>query len=430
MKRVGLLLGSWIVLYACSGTEPGTTGEVDASSPVPTSTTPIDGATPTPPRDASTPSADGSVQDATTDGAPSDAGRDAADSSIPPAPAVLYLGRWDIQGGEAQAGYPSSRAIVRFRGTGVAVTARDAYNQTWLDVSVDGAAPTAMLVSGTAPQVLTLAEGLPMGDHVVEIYKRTEAFSGAIRLSSFTFPGGGQLLAPPRRKTRRIEIVGNSTLTGYGVDGARGGANCGTSAVHNARRSLIPLLAEGLDAEDFAPSVSGTGVLTNETPSDTVLIDVTYPRTLPRSASPLWDFTTWQPDAIVVMIGGTDVANPRVDPPPSQAAFSAAYTRFLALLRTKNPNAHVFAVTSPTTTNFFPVNDVNGTPYNARTKLIGGIADAVAARNAAGDTKVYPFTFGVASDAETMACAFHPTFALYQRMAAELVPFVKLKVGW
>jgi hypothetical protein len=277
---------------------------------------------------------------------------------------------------------------------------------------------------------LVLAENLAMGDHTVEVYKRTEAFSGVLRLSGITFPNGGALLPPPPRKARRIEIIGNSTLSGYGVEGNRGDAACSTNAVHNARRSLIQLLATALDAEDYAPTVSGTGVLYNETPTDTNLIHVTYPRTLPRAAMPMWDFTTWQPHVVVIMVGGTDLSNPSVDPPPSQATFATAYAQFLQTVRSKNPNALIVAATSPTTSNFYPTNDVNGQPYMARTKMIGGIADAVAARVAAGDTKVKTFTFMPASDAELGACQYHPTFALYQRMTAEIAPFIRTELGW
>jgi hypothetical protein len=100
------------------------------------------------------------------------------------------------------------------------------------------------------------------------------------------------------------------------------------------------------------------------------------------------------------MVGGTDLSNPSVDPPPTQAAFATAYAQFLQTVRSKNPNALIVAATSPTTSNFYPTNDINGQPYMARTKMIGGIADAVAARVAAGDTKVKTFTFMPASDTE------------------------------
>lgn len=434
MKRgiVWALVG--LGLFACSGagdvptndagTSTDASADLDTSLPTNDAASPVDsGATDARPEDAAK---DASL-DATTDAADS---ADAADAAPPPMPAVQYIGRWDLSGAEAVAAYPASRMVVKFRGTGAEVTARDSFNETWLEVSVDGQAPTSVRVQGAQARTLVLAENLPMGDHTVEVYKRTEAFSGVLRLSGITFPNGGTLLPPPPRKARRIEIIGNSTLSGYGVEGNRGDAACSTNAVHNARRSLIQLLATALDAEDYAPTVSGTGVLYNETPTDTNLIHVTYPRTLPRAATPTWDFTSWQPHVVVIMVGGTDLSNPSVDPPPTQAAFATAYAQFLQTVRSKNPNALIVAATSPTTSNFYPTNDINGQPYMARTKMIGGIADAVAARVAAGDTKVKTFTFMPASDTELGACQYHPTFALYQRMTAELAPFIRTELGW
>jgi len=418
-------------LFACSGgaVSPGS----DAGAPAEDAAAPEDASSPA--RDTGTDATADASADAAKDSGASDASldaadaADAADSAPPPAPAVQYIGRWDIGATEATASYPASRAIVRFRGTGVEVTARDTFNETWLDVTVDASPPVAVRVQGSAPRTLVLAENLPLGEHTVEVYKRTEGFSGTLKLSAFTFPNGGTLLAPPPRRSRRIEIVGNSTLTGYGVDGVRGDVGCNSQAVHNAHKSLIELLAKELNAEEYAPSASGTGVLYNENPANTTLIHVTYPLTVQREAA-LWAFPSWQPDVVVVMLGGTDLANPNVDPPPSQAMFATAYEQFLTTVRAKNPNAHIVAATSPTHSDSYPGNDINGQPYLARSKVMGGIAAAVAARTAAGDTKVKAFTFAPASDADLGACQYHPTLAMYQRMTTEIAPFIRLQTGW
>lgn len=435
MKRFGGIGFVWsivAVLAACSS-ESGS-GTVDASTDG--SVLPIDDASPgeTGAADAGAleASAEASVdasRDATTE-ADADSSTDAADAAPPPQPAVSYIGRWAFSGGEASSGYPASRMVVRFRGTAAEMTARDSYAETWLDITVDGGAPRTVTVAGPSLRIVSLAEALPMGDHVIEVSRRTEAFTGVIHVSNVSFPGGGQLLPPPARKTRRVEIVANSTFDGYGVDGVRGSAECATRAVHNANRSMIPLLETALAAEVYAPSVSGTGILYNENPQSTELISLTYPRTIPTRLAPLWDFTSWQPDAVVVVLGGTDLANPAVDPPPSQAAFAAGYEQFLAQVRGKNPTAHLFAIVPGTVNDDYPQTDINGQPFMARTKMTGGIAAAIAARTAAGDTKLHTFAIGQTSDAELGACAYHPTFAAYQRMTAELAPFMKTTLGW
>lgn len=430
---VGCVLG---ILGACSGTDgTGTTDAgadsqtVQADASTGETGTPETGTTDAT-AEASVDAASDAANDAATDAMNDASLVDAADAAPPPQPAVAYIGRWGFSGGEATSGYPASRMIVRFRGTAAEMTARDSFAETWLDITVDGGAPRTVTVSGPSLRIVSLAEALPMGDHVIEVSRRTEAFTGVIHISNVSFPGGGQLLPPPARKTRRVEIVANSTFDGYGVDGVRGSAECATRAVHNANRSMIPLLETALSAEVYAPSVSGTGILYNENPTNTDLISITYPRTVPTLPTPLWDFSTWQPDAVILVVGGTDLANPSVDPPPSQAAFAAGYAQFLAQVRSKNPSAHLFAIVSGTVNDDYPQTDVNGQPYMARTKLAAGINAAIATRVAAGDSKLHTFAITRTTDAELGACAYHPTFAAYQRMSAELAPFVKSTLGW
>ena len=64
-----------------------------------------------------------------------------------------------------------------------------------------------------------LASGLPAGEHLVELYRRTEANQGESQFLGFDF-GEGALLAPPPRAERRIELVGDSITAGYGNEGA------------------------------------------------------------------------------------------------------------------------------------------------------------------------------------------------------------------
>ncbi len=417
------------LLVACGG-DDASTGPEDAGVPEDSSVQDAGGPDSSSVQDAGV-GTDSSVQDAgLLDAAPVDAGPlDAGPLDAgppPPAPAVSYIGRWKITGGEAIAGYPAARAVARFQGTAASVTIRDAAlagsGPSYFDVLVDGAFSKTVSVAAGATTVVPLATNLPAGDHEVELYRRTEAYTGTVAVGGWTFPNG-VLLAPPARKARHIEFIGNSTLDGYGVDGNRNQpATCSPLAkAHNARRSLIPLLADLLDAEAYAPSASGIGVLYNENPNAGEHIAATYPRTHPLVAG-AWDFSSWRADAIVIMVGGTDLANPAVNPPPTQAAFANGYGQFLAQVRAANPTAKIFATTSPTLNDDYPAN------YQARTKSVAALTAAVAARASAGDNQVYAFAF--TQDGDLTACDYHPSYALYQRMAAEIAPFIRSKTGW
>src|SRR5262249_40914354 len=146
---------------------------------------------------------------------------------------------------------------------------------------------------------------------------------------------------------------------GYGVEAALDAAACSTDAVHNTHRSLVPLLADALNAEDFAPCASGTGVMFSEAGTASPLFAMTYPRAFARADAPAWDFPSWQPDLIVVMVGGTDVANPLVNPPPTLENYQAAFGAFVDMVRRHNPAAHILVTVSPTITDDWPGLDVN-----------------------------------------------------------------------
>lgn len=54
---------------------------------------------------------------------------------------------------------------------------------------------------------------------------RSEAQNGTTQFLGYDF-GGGVLLAPPARKARRLEIIGDSVSSGYGVEGVGLGPTC------------------------------------------------------------------------------------------------------------------------------------------------------------------------------------------------------------
>jgi lysophospholipase L1-like esterase len=372
-------------------------------------------------------------QDASNDAAidaRTDAAQDAGvDSGPVQPPSVSYIGRWDESiAGVARGSYPALRAVARFRGTSAQATITAIAGDSYFDVLVDGGPAVRLVVPAGVTRQVTVAQGLALGEHTVELYRRNEAFTGATELTDWTFPGGA-LLAPAARPQRRIEFVGNSTMTGYGVEGVRGTPSCNGNidATHNARLSLVGLLPAAVAAEGYTASLSGTGVLYNESPNDLLTIEQTYLRTMPFSA-PAWNFGRWQPNVVLIMVGGTDVGNPAVDPPPTQAAFAQKYAAFMQLVRTKNPQALIVGITSPTTSDDYPDRDQNGVSYRARTKMIAGIAAAVAARRAVGDANVDAFTFPQSND--VTACDYHPSPALYQAMTTQLGTYLRAKLGW
>ena len=301
------------------------------------------------------------------------------------------------------------------------------------DVIVDGQTKPKIVMSAAETEFV-LADGLSKGVHIVELYKRSEPQTGTTAFKGFDF-AGGTLLSPPARKTRRIEIVGDSSSTGYGVEGV-GLTDPTTSKCpgpnhaamyENFRKAYGAVLGTLVDAEVYSSSLSGKGIYQNIWREDYDTLPVMFGRTLPMDhKTPTWNFAEWKPDVVIVMAGGNDFHPGR--PVETGAAtvqqFTDAYREFVAKMRQEYANAHLVLTVSPTTDDNEPVGS------NTRTNITLGAQTVANERNAQGDAKVYFFAPNKAPKSEMTGCYGHGNPEMHQRVAKELETFIKPKLGW
>jgi hypothetical protein len=353
----------------------------------------------------------------------SDAADAAKDSGPPPAPAVRYVGRFvDTDPLGPRAAWPGARAIVRFDGTGLDATLALVNGFSggpgYLDVIVDGIVQPNPIKVPQGTSNVTVANGLPAGVHTVELVKRTEANHGVVQFRGFAFPNGGQLLAPPAAPPRRIEVMGNSTISGYGVDGA--GPNCPggtTSATFNARKSAGQVAATALGADLVLLAYGGKGVTKNLTNGDANTMPVLFDRTLPESAAFQWSFAKYVPDAFVMVVTNLDAET-------SEPTLTNAYEAFAIKLRAAYPNAHIMFALSAAATDDYPVGLMTRTRLRAMTTTV------VSRRAAAGDLNLSKYAMTEYVNGQLTGCDYHPNEALHAQMGAELAGWLKAELGW
>ncbi len=399
----------------------------------------VTGLAPSP--DASQTSADG----ANGDGAPGPEGaRDSGADSLssgpddppePPGPRVRFIGRFD---GRDPAGpvcaWPGCRIVANFAGTGVSVK----LNETvygWMqggpsewDVIVDGVLqPKLVLDLGIHDYVL--AQGLPDATHSVELYKRSESQNGLTQFMGYDF-GAGKLLPPPKRASRRIEIIGDSAVAGFGIEGVGLGPDCPgpdwSAHWQNFHLSFAALLGEMVNAEVSSAVYSGKGLVKNIWRPDTETMPLIYTRADPIDPTSVFDFSTFKSHVIIVMIGGNDFAIGQGydDGPTSLVDFTDAARKLVTTFRSHTPLAHVFFVLSPSVTDEQPPN------HFSRTNIKTAWDTVTAERVAAGDSRVHSFAPGLAPPEELTACNGHGTPAFHQRVAQELAVVVRAATGW
>jgi lysophospholipase L1-like esterase len=296
----------------------------------------------------------------------------------------------------------------------------------WVNVIVDGVTEAKVELTRDA-RILPGARNLKKGEHLVELVKRTESYAGNIQFIGISLQG--TLLDPPPRPTLRMEFIGDSISCGYGNEvhiyaPTNSEPNTGYSSKNeDISQAYGSLLARKLDAEAFQSCVSGRGIYRNIDGNTTTAYPTLYDRIYPNEGWPLWDFSLFTPDIIVINLGNNDFNVLDADkiptsPPPEE--FKAAYATFVQRLRELYPAARIVCSIGPMMNDNFP----SGREH--WTKMQDYVGDMVKSVRAAGDTEVYYFAYNpVASD--PYGEDWHPTAEVHQQMARELEAFLRKK---
>ena len=375
--------------------------------------------------------------DALTDGQTNADG--AADAAIeapvvdPGPPRVRFIGRFDMAPAAGpKVAYPGAQILARFSGTEVKATFSDEllftdYGANRWEGLVDGMSKVTIQLDRTQPTTYTIATGLPLGPHTVQLFKLTEGNVGTTQFRGFDF-SGGVLLPPPLPNARRMQFLADSASSGYGIEGAD--QNCGFSAAtENERKSYPALIAHDLSADSHNLAAAGKGVYQNNyrplVNPDTDVFSVIYQHVGVHAGTPLWSAASYSPDVVWITLGGNDYdvgsgAGAPGAPPAGQ--FQPKYDALVVTVRTQHPNAHIFCAVAPSLTNAYPAG------YDAYTNVKTGVQAVVNAH--AADNKIYFFEFTRSVDADLTACEGHTNVAKHRAMADEAIVIIKQKTGW
>jgi lysophospholipase L1-like esterase len=325
-------------------------------------------------------------------------------------PGVRFVGRVDTSDpAGARFAWSGSGIVARFSGTSLAVRLGGGQQYS---VLIDGVLQPKLVPTGASD---TLATELAAGEHEVEIYRRTEANQGESVFMGLEL-GSGQLLAPPPVAERRIEIIGDSISCGYGNEGPD--MNCGfTPDTENHYLTYGALAARTLGAELTTVAWSGKGVVCNYGDDATSCVDplpTYYDRALPNRPNQ-WDFSSWQPHAVVINLSTNDFST-AVD--PAQADFETAYAALIERVRAAYPEAVILCTVGPM---------LSGADLSTARSYI---SNAVQARVAAGDSGVKTFELAPTDAANGYGCDWHPSLRTHEIMAEALTGVLRSELGW
>jgi lysophospholipase L1-like esterase len=323
------------------------------------------------------------------------------------APGPRFIGRVTDDEDGRNFSWSGSAVELRFTGSDVSVTLDD-WGHNFFEVIVDG--EHHVMSVGSEEDTYSLASGLGPGEHEVLLYRRTEAFFGPTRFVDFSVPESDWLPSnvPSGRK---IEVVADSTATGYGIEGPD--EHCGFSAdTENHYIAYPAIAARAVNAEVNTIAWSGIGVYRDNSGNTENTMGLRYPRALPTDETSTWDFSQFVPQAVVVNLGSNDFV---ADDPGQE--FEDAFEDLLDVIRSHYPDARVYVAVGSST---------SGSEYS---RLKPRLSAMVASRHAGGDN-IAMLDFGTTGDEATYGCDWHPGQATHQLMADILVKALKDDLGW
>jgi lysophospholipase L1-like esterase len=329
------------------------------------------------------------------------------------AASMRLLGRFDLTDATKPSfGWSGSSIVARFQGTGATLRIDGSPNQ--FAVVVDGTVASQVLkvVGGTTQYAL--ASGLTSGVHDVVVWKRTEGNQGENRFLGLDVVGG-QLQALPGSPDRRIEIYGDSITAGYGLDGAD--QNCTWSPdTENHYFTYGAIAARNLTVDLHTVAWSGIGMYRNYgiSGASSDAMPSVYARTLASQTGSVWDFSPWQPHAVVINLGTND-ASTNGDP---GTPYETAYLAFVRSLRQKYPDTFFVLTIGPM---------LDGSNL---TTIKGHLQNVIQTRNGEGDSKMSYLEFPVQVAADGYGCDWHPSAATHAKMATLLTAELKTRLGW
>lgn len=322
-------------------------------------------------------------------------------------PGPRFIGRVSHESDGTNFAWSGSAVELRFRGTEISVTLDD-WGHNFFEVIVDG--EHHVMSVGSEEETYLLASGLEPGEHEVMLYRRSEAFFGPTRFVGFSVPESDWLPSHVPSE-RRIEVVADSTATGYGIEGPD--ETCGFSAETENHYIAYPAIAaRALGAEVNTIAWSGIGVYRDNSGNTENTMGLRYPRAVPTDETSTWDFSLFVPQAVVVNLGANDFV---ADDPGSE--FEEAYEELLDTIASKYPDARIYCAVGSST---------SGSEYSRLKPRINAI---VHSRRASGEA-IALLDFGTTGDEAVYGCDWHPGKATHQLMADILTAALRRDLGW
>lgn len=310
--------------------------------------------------------------------------------------------------------YTGTKLDVTLEGDEAASISKDPNNYSRVGIYVDGERVIDQMLE--LPETsLTVFESEQPKTVNVKILKLSECAMSTFGIKPLSVGEDGSV-KPVEAKSKKIEFIGDSITCGYGVDDEDPEHHFSTKT-EDVTKAYAYKTAQKLDADYSMFSTSGYGIITGYTDTDQKHEEQTIPQyyrslgfsygKFAKSQPPQdieWDFSQFEPDAIVINLGTNDDSYCKNDM-DKQDEYSAAYVEFLKTVRECNPNAPILCT----------VGIMGGRIYPALAAAVENY------KNETGDQNVSCFKFDQQLAEDGYVADWHPTETTHEKASDALV---------
>lgn len=353
-------------------------------------------------------------------------------------PMIQYMGRVSFAKNPdvASFNFPGTTIEANFQGSSLKMMCRPMTG--YFMAQIDGCAPFKVGFNAERDSVVTLAAALPKGVHHAKVMYVIEGLFRIPEFRGFVLDKGCSLVEAPALPERKIEFIGNSITCGYGTESIEM-SDPFEDETENHWLTYANIVSDSLKAQHTSISRSGIGVYRNfdgPKAGSKENMPWQYEYTLFNKHDEKWDFAKYQPQLVCINLGTNDLSTNNYD----IQLYEKNYRMFLTTVRSKYPDAKIVLLTGPMLGEKESSEqraaldricaDANKNGFTLANKTVVDKKGKVKKAKKLGDKEIYRFDFSFQKGDLGYGASWHPSKLQHQKMAGELLPFLKKIMNW
>ena len=263
---------------------------------------------------------------------------------------ISFVGRTEtLDDGSVRYDWVGTYMKTRFSGGRIGIVVSET-GKSYYNVIIDGKVTKKILITGTEPQTVVLAEKLTKGEHELMLQKCTEGEYGCTTIHYIVVDKKGTLAAVAP-KERIIEAYGDSYTCGYGTEGLAANEPFKLET-ENCNKAYIPIIARYFDADYRLIAHSGNGMVRNwgdaKQQSD-VCMSTRYTQIYDHFATTPYDYKQRRPDIVTINLGTNDFSPTAI---PEAKNYVEAYIKMIETISSRYDNVPILCITPHSSTEY------------------------------------------------------------------------------